>query len=105
LTVKSNIHQNISWDQNGFTVAGNNGVGNQTNQLSGPFSIAIDDDQTIYVVDRENHRIMEWKFGATSGKIVAGTSGFGNETNQLNWPSSVIIDKERNNLIICDFGT
>jgi len=102
-TNKSNIHQNISWEQNGFPVAGNNGLGNQTNQFYNPFSLFIDDDdQTIYVADTENNRIMEWKFGATSGKMVAGTGNSGNETNQLNWPTSVIIDKEKTNLIICD---
>ncbi|CAF4250535.1 unnamed protein product, partial [Rotaria sordida] len=80
---KSNIHKNISWEQNGFTVTGNNGVGNRINQLSDPFGISIDHDQTIYVVDGENYRIMGWKLGVTSGKIVADNGDYGNETNQL----------------------
>ncbi len=32
----------------------------------------IDDDQTIYVADLGNHRIVEWKSDATNGQVVAG---------------------------------
>jgi sugar lactone lactonase YvrE len=62
----------------------------------------IDDEQTIYVADYNNHRIVAWKSGATAGQIVAGGNGKGNQMNQLNGPLDVIIDNERNNLIICD---
>ena len=51
-----------------------------------------------------NHRIVEWKKDATSGKVVAGGNGKGNQTNQLNLPSSVIVDKETDTLIICDWA-
>ncbi|CAF4493978.1 unnamed protein product [Didymodactylos carnosus] len=61
-----------------------------------------DDDQTIYIADRANHRIVEWKWGATSGQVVAGGNEEGNETHQLSNPFDVIVDKERDSLIICD---
>ncbi|CAF1309324.1 unnamed protein product [Rotaria sordida] len=77
------INRRQNWEQNGFTVTGNDGVGNRINQLSDPFGISIDHDQTIYVVDSENYRIMGWKLDVTSGKIVAGNGDYGNETNQL----------------------
>jgi sugar lactone lactonase YvrE len=64
----------------------------------------IDDDQTIYVADWGNDRIMEWKRNATSGQIVAGGNREGNRNDQLNRPSKVIIDKENDFLIICDQG-
>ncbi len=96
------IHPNARWQQNGFTVAGGNGWGNGTNQLSNPSGLYVDDDQTIYVADTFNHRIVEWKSGATSGQVVAGGNGEGNETHQLSDPSDVIVDKERDSLIICD---
>ncbi|CAF4313720.1 unnamed protein product, partial [Rotaria magnacalcarata] len=60
------------WKQNGLTVAGGNGQGNGINQLSNPCGLYVDDDQTVYVADRDNHRIVEWKSGATSGQVVAG---------------------------------
>ncbi|CAF4960057.1 unnamed protein product, partial [Rotaria sp. Silwood1] len=60
------------WQQNGITVAGGNQQGNEINQLSYPWGLYVDDDQTIYVADQSNHRIVEWKRGATSGQVVAG---------------------------------
>ncbi|CAF1551405.1 unnamed protein product [Rotaria sp. Silwood1] len=98
------IHSNAKWSQNGITVAGGNGEGSETNQLNSPWGLYIDDDQTIYVVDWLNHRIVEWKSGATNGKVVAGGNGKGNGTHQLNYPRDVIIDKESDSLIISDWG-
>jgi sugar lactone lactonase YvrE len=102
-TLKSNIHQNTKWIPNGVTVAGGNGKGNALNQLNDPCGMHVGDDQTIYVADYENHSIVEWKCGASSGQIVAGGNEKGNATNQLSHPLDVIVDRERNNLIICDF--
>jgi sugar lactone lactonase YvrE len=65
--------------------------------------VYVDDDQTIYVADYRNDRIVEWKCGATNGKVVAGENGKGNKMNQLSGPTDVIVDKQRNNLIICDY--
>ena len=62
----------------------------------------VDDDQTVYVADQSNHRIVEWKSGATSGQVVAYGNEQGSEAHQLSNPLDVIVDKERNSLIICD---
>ncbi|CAF1328781.1 unnamed protein product [Rotaria sp. Silwood1] len=94
------IHPNAKWAQNGITVAGGNGSGSEPNHLSFPFGLYVDDDQTIYVADWGNHRIVEWKSGATNGKVVAG----GNGAHPLSFPYDVIIDKESDNLIISDCG-
>ncbi|CAF5159573.1 unnamed protein product, partial [Rotaria sp. Silwood1] len=77
---------------------------NRINQLSNPWGLYVDNDQTIYVADQENHRIIEWKWNATSGQVVAGGNGQGSGDHQLNEPTDVIIDKERDCLIICDGG-
>jgi sugar lactone lactonase YvrE len=97
------LHLDTKWKQEGITIAGGNGKGNQLNQLSSLFGICIDDDQTIYIADCGNHRIVEWTCNAKNGQIVAGGNGKGNKTNQLNEPTDVIIDKEKNSLIICDY--
>ncbi|CAF1324795.1 unnamed protein product [Rotaria sp. Silwood1] len=97
------IHPNARWKQYGITVAGGNRQGNGINQLSDPLGLYVDDDQTIYVADQSNHRIMEWKRGATSGQVVAGGNGQGSGDHQLSNPQDVIIDKERDSLIICDY--
>ncbi|CAF2738609.1 unnamed protein product [Rotaria sp. Silwood2] len=96
------LHPDAKWSENGLTVAGGNGNGSGINQLNHPQSLDVDDDQTIYIADTHNHRIVQWKSGATSGQIVAGGNGQGNGANQLNEPHDVIIDKARDSLIICD---
>ena len=100
-----NITAMKKWKQNGITVAGGNGGGEQLDQLYSPTSIYIDDDDdnpTMYIADRQNHRVMEWKSNATSGRIVAGGNGAGRQTNQLNKPSNAIIDRHTDSIIVCD---
>jgi sugar lactone lactonase YvrE len=93
------------WEQFGVTMAGGNDEGSELNQFSFPGGIFLDDDdQNIYIADMGNHRIVEWKLGATSGRIIAGGNGQGNQTNQLNNPTDVILDHETNSLIIADSG-
>jgi DNA-binding beta-propeller fold protein YncE len=104
LNYSTHINLNTKWRQNGITVVGGNGEGNELNQLSCPEGIYIDDDQTIYIADWNNHRIMEWKYGSKNGQIVAGGNGQGNRTDQLNYPTDVVVDKENDSLIICDRG-
>ena len=85
-------------------MAGGNGHGNEINQLYYPTGMYIDDDQTIYVADYYNHRIVEWKKGASIGQVVAGGKGAGNRNDQLSSPTIVTVDKENDSLIICDSG-
>jgi sugar lactone lactonase YvrE len=98
------MNVNERWSDNGITIAGGNGRGNRLNQLCSPYGIYVDDDYTVYVADYSNHRIVEWKHDARSGRVVAGGNGEGDKSNQLNSPTDVILDKERSNLIICDHG-
>ncbi|CAF3424741.1 unnamed protein product, partial [Rotaria sp. Silwood2] len=99
------INANTRWLQNGITVAGSKTRGNDLNQFNGPWGICVDDDeQTMYIADTDNHRIIEWKYGATNGKVVAGENGEGSRPDQLRNPKDVIVDKENDCLIICDQG-
>ncbi|CAF1293538.1 unnamed protein product [Didymodactylos carnosus] len=92
-SLSTDIHPNARWQKNGLTVAGGNGYGNGINQLYYPWGLYVDDDdQTIYIADASNHRIVEWKWGATSGQVVAGGNGQGNGTHQL----SDLFDPRRN---------
>ncbi|CAF1597838.1 unnamed protein product [Rotaria magnacalcarata] len=100
-----NIPANAKWKQNGVTVAGGNGLGSATNQLNSPFGLFVDDDQTVVIADRYNHRIMQWKNSdTTNGQVVAGSNGQGNGLHQLDRPTDVLVDKETDSLIICDCG-
>ncbi|CAF5138043.1 unnamed protein product, partial [Rotaria sp. Silwood1] len=102
--VSTDIDPNARWQQNGLTVAGGNRDDNVINQLSIPWGLYVDDDQTIYVADEWNHRIVEWKRDAMSGQVVAGGNGQGSGTHQLSYPFDVIVDKETDSLIICDYS-
>ncbi|CAF3340834.1 unnamed protein product [Rotaria socialis] len=103
LSLLVNIPANTAWAQNGVTIAGGHGQGNATNQLSLPFGLFVDDDQTVVIADYDNHRIMQWRNGdTTNGQVVTGGNGQGNGLHQLNHPTDVLIDKETDSLIICD---
>ena len=92
-----------TWSQNGVPVAGGNGHGNAVNQLSYPYGLDIDDDnQSIVIADTRNHRVVEWKIGASSGRVIAGGRGEGNQSDQLNDPKDILIDKENNSVLIAD---
>ena len=86
-----------------MTVAGRNGYGNALNQLYYPWGLDIDDDnQSIVIADYWNHRIVEWKMGASHRRVIAGGRGQENRSNRLNYPTDVLIDKETNSLLIAD---
>ncbi|CAF1649533.1 unnamed protein product, partial [Adineta ricciae] len=99
----SNISANTKWIQNGVTVAGGHGNGNRLNQLNNPINMFIDGNQTIYVADTYNHRVVEWKKCATTGQIVAGGNGEGNQNDQLLVPTSVVVDEKTDSLIISNY--
>ncbi|CAF1097833.1 unnamed protein product [Adineta steineri] len=80
------------YNNEGIVVAGGNGQGNQLNQLNIPTFIIVDEDQSVYVSDQANHRVMKWRKGAKQGTVVAGGNGQGANLNQLSLPHGVIVD-------------
>ncbi|CAF4200596.1 unnamed protein product [Adineta steineri] len=76
----------------GVIVAGGNGKGSQVNQLDYPSFIFVDDDQSVYVSDQNNHRVMKWRKDAKEGISVAGGNGQGANLDQLSYPEGVIVD-------------
>ncbi|CAF4348495.1 unnamed protein product, partial [Rotaria sp. Silwood2] len=102
---KIKINDNTRWLQDGITITGGNQRGNELSQLDGPWGICVDDDeQTIYIADTFNHRIIEWKYGATHGQVMAGGNGPGKRIDQLYEPTDLAVDKEKDCFIICDRG-
>ncbi|CAF1266424.1 unnamed protein product [Adineta steineri] len=75
------------YNNEGIIVAGGNGKGNELNQLDLPAYIFVDEDQSIYISDRDNHRVMKWRKNAEEGIIVAQKN-----LNQLSYPRGVIVD-------------
>ena len=102
----SRNHRVVRWDVNaseGVLVAGGNETGNQTDQLSIPGGIVIDEKGTIYVVDEENHRVVSVPKGTLEGTVIAGGYGEGNSSNQLGYPISLTFNNQ-GDLYVSDFN-
>ena len=77
----------------GTVVAGGQGQGNNLNQFNYPSFLFIDREETVYVSDRDNHRVMKWLKSAKEGIIVAGGQGYGDNLNQFQWPLGLIVNE------------
>ncbi|CAF1395412.1 unnamed protein product [Adineta steineri] len=91
------------YNNRGIIVAGGNERGDKLNQLSRPGFIFVDEDQSVYVSDQRNHRVMKWRKDAKEGTVVAGGNGFGGNLNQLSYPEGVVVD-DLGQIYVADFG-
>ncbi|CAF0912673.1 unnamed protein product [Adineta steineri] len=91
------------YNTKGIVVAVGNKQGTQLNQLNSPTFIFVDEDQSVYVSDYANHRIMKWRKDAKEGRIVAGGNGQGRNRNQLHHPQGVAVDVF-DRIYVADFG-
>jgi sugar lactone lactonase YvrE len=81
------------------------GYGNSTTQLSFPYTLTRDPSSgTLYIADTNNHRVMQYRMGASSGTVVAGGYGPGNNSTQLNYPIGLYFDSPSNSLVIANAG-
>ncbi|CAF0986651.1 unnamed protein product [Adineta steineri] len=103
LTTTMNASKFKKWNQTAITVAGGNVQGHESNPLSRSEGIFIDKNKNVFIADRWNHRIVEWKYNATEGQIIAGGKQ-GNEIDQLFWPTDIVIDEQNHSIIIADYG-
>ena len=80
-------------------------LGASLNQLNTPWNIYVDesDNDTLYVSDYYNHRVMKWLSNATNGTIVAGGNGPGSLYTQLNLPQGIYVDSF-GTIYIADYG-
>ena len=76
----------------GVIVAGTGISGSSSSQLNNPVKMFVDDDLSIFIADRYNHRIQKWAYGACSGATVAGNGISGSSLSQLSFPAQVIVD-------------
>ncbi|MDB5244092.1 MAG: repeat protein [Spirosoma sp.] len=89
---------NSSSGTSGTVVAGTGLPGNRDkdNELLEPTGVFVDGAGYSYVADTDNHRIMKFPPGSssgTSGTVVAGTGLLGNGDNRLGFPSDVFVDR------------
>ncbi|CAF1393742.1 unnamed protein product [Adineta steineri] len=91
------------YNNEGIIVAGGHGEGDQLNQLNIPGFIFVDEDQSVYVSDFKNHRVMKWRKDAKEGTIVAGGNGYGGNLNQLSSPYGLVVD-DLGQIYVADYG-
>jgi hypothetical protein len=100
-SVKKYNQTTDSWE----TVAGRNGTGNGTNQLSGPHGIWVDKRSgDIYVAEHVAHRVSLWKQNETPGTLLAGVVGVtGNDSVHFNGPVGIFVDEKEDALYVTDW--
>jgi len=83
----------IKKGKEGTIVAGGNGRGDKLSQLNEPTYIFIDREETVYVSDWQNDRVMKWLKDANEGIVVAGGQGKGKNLNQLYYPMGLVVNE------------
>ena len=74
----------------------------RNDQLYCPEGISVDDqNRVIYIADRDNHRIVEWRLDTNKSRIVAGGNGQGNQLNQFSF-SIFLFNDDDHTLYISD---
>ncbi|CAF3718529.1 unnamed protein product, partial [Rotaria socialis] len=79
-------------EKNYTLVAGGNGKGNGLSQLNDPRYLFVDRQQTVYVADYNNNRVMKWNKSAKEGIVVAGGEGQGSALTKLSYPYGIFVD-------------
>ncbi|CAF1189894.1 unnamed protein product [Adineta steineri] len=99
------IQKWLSNASNGTTMAGlsNGTYGRSSVALTLPVSVALDPNDNMYFTDRDNHRVVYWANGASSGTTIAGITGTPGSTNDtLCGPCGIARDSNTGTLYIAD---
>jgi sugar lactone lactonase YvrE len=90
---------------NAVTVAGGNGMGDNSTQLNSPTDVKVDAAGNIFVADFYNNRTQKFPSNSdttTSGVTVAGGNGLGDAADQLSDPSGIYVDSS-GSIYIADY--
>ena len=79
---------NLSFQNKGAISLYGGESGGALNEFNEPIDVFVKND-TLYVADLKNHRIIRWDPGASEGVVVAGGNSEGSNLNQLYLPISV----------------
>lgn len=100
LFVDNNI--TLRWNTTGITIAGiTTGVsGSESNQLYSPWGLALTYENTLYIIDRRNHRVQKYSRENFSGNGTT-VAGLGNSTpcilqQCLYYPAGIALDEAEN---------
>ena len=82
----------------GTTIAGSSTAvpGSSLSQLNYPSAIYVDNNRAMYILDRNNYRILKWQYGDPLGYVVAGGAGSGSALTQFSTSYGMFIDQQAN---------
>ncbi|CAF3887876.1 unnamed protein product [Adineta steineri] len=87
---------NLLWNTTGITVL-------NSSQLVSAVGLYVDSNNTLYVVDTNNHVVWKLLNNAVNATIVAGLyQSQGSNSSQLNWPYDVYADRH-GNIYVSDY--
>ena len=97
---KQRVRRWIANSNVSVTVAGQDGEGGQSNRhLFYPVKIALDDEETLYVSEDGNGRVVKWKKGALEGSVIASWKPLP-IPHWRSRPSDIIVDDNRTIYVI-----
>lgn len=84
----------VVYPLSGVTVAGygNGTSGIALNALKGPWGLVIDDNDSLYVSEYGNYRVIKIPAESLTGSFFAGTRTIGTSVTQLCLPTGLAID-------------
>lgn len=97
----------ITGNGTAVTVAGGNGAGTGLHQTKTPTGVYVSTkDGSIYVSERDNHRVTKWRINATAGMVVAGRANgtSGKDRWSLNLPFAVVLDRDEDYIYVADYN-
>ncbi|CAF4825936.1 unnamed protein product [Rotaria sp. Silwood1] len=85
----------LRWNTTGITIIGISNVsGNDSTHLNTPWDVILDYQNSLYIADRNNHRIQKYLVDSLSGTTVAGQANgtSGSTLSYLQNPSRILVD-------------
>ncbi|CAF4109536.1 unnamed protein product [Rotaria magnacalcarata] len=76
----------------GFTTAGGGGL----SEFNNPSAVALDNNGTMYILDRDNFRVVKWLAGQPLGFTVAGGRGTGTTLDKIGTSYAIYLDDQSN---------
>ena len=87
----------IAGSSSGTTVAGFSlGAGSSRSELYYPSAIHVTANNTMFILDTYNFRVLQWQIGEPLGYIVAGGAGAGSGFNQISYSYGMFVDEMLN---------
>ncbi len=77
--------------------------GGDYSQLYYPSAIRINTNGYMYILDKDNYRVLRWKYGDPLGYVVAGGNGAGSSLTQISTSYGMFLDSQ-SNIYISDSG-